>query len=197
MIIYRILNTVNGKSYIGLTTLTLGDRKHKHWLNFNDPKKNKTQAIYVAMTKYGWEAFEWHELATAETKEDLAELEKHFIKEFGTYGKAGYNMTIGGEGVNSPQKLERYVVQFPDGVIRVVTGYKKFCRDHKLNEGNLWHTYQPYKRTYTIKGKHYTYWQKNKTCKGYALLGKFNDYPGTEYLQAEGSGGLQSETQIG
>ena len=34
---------------------------------------------------------------------------------------------------------------------------------------------------------------KGKSCKGYVLLGKFNDYLGTEYLHVEGSGGLQTE----
>ena len=193
MIIYRIINKVNGKSYIGCTALTLGERKHKHWLNLNDKTKHKGRAIYLAMSKYGWDKFEWQELCSSLIKEDLPELEKFFIKEYDTYNK-GYNNTEGGEGVLQPKKLERYIVRFPDDEVRVVTGYKKFCREHKLNEGNLWQTYQPFKRTYSIKGKHYTYWKRNKTCKGYTLLGKFNDYLGTEYLQAEGSGGLQADT---
>jgi hypothetical protein len=126
------------------------------------------------------------------TKKDLIELEKQFIQEFDTY-ENGYNNTLGGEGVDNPRKLEKYVVRFPDGVVRIVEGYKKFCRDNSLNEGSLWNTYQPYKRTYTIKGKHYTYWMKGKSCKGHVLLGKFNDYLGTEYIQMDGSGGLLAE----
>lgn len=192
MLIYRVLNKVNGKTYIGLTTIGLSERKHKHWLNSRNPDKNKKQALYLAISKYGWDNFEWHELCSALTLEDLRDLEIQFIKEYDSYS-TGYNNTLGGEGVNNPRKLEKYIVRFPDGVVRVVEGYKKFCRDNQVNEGNLWHTYQPYKRTYTIKGKFYTYWMKNKTCKGYTLLGKFNDYLGTEYLQVEGSGGLQEE----
>lgn len=193
MLIYRAINTINGKSYIGLTTLTLSQRKHQHWLN-SRKKSHATYPIYLAIAKYGWDAFEWQELATAETKEQLVELEKQFIKEYGTYD-SGYKATLGGEGVLSPRKLEKYVIQFPDGLVRVVEGYKKFCRDHSLNEGALWNTYQPYKRTYHIKGKHYTYWMKARQCKGYVLLGKFNDYLGTEYIQMDGSGGLQAEIE--
>ena len=192
MIIYRALNTINGKSYIGLTTLSLGERKHKHWLNFRNPDKNKKQALYLAMTKYGWDKFEWQELCSALTKADLIELEKQFIQEYDSY-QNGYNNTLGGEGVNNPRKLEKYVIRFPDGTVNLVEGYKKFCRDFGLNEGSLWNTFQPYKRTYTIKGKHYTYWMKGKSCKGYVLLGKFNDYLGTEYIHVDGSGGLQTE----
>lgn len=192
MLIYRALNKINGKSYIGLTTLTLGERKHKHWLNSRNPDKNKKQAFYLAINKYGWDNFEWQEICSALTKEDLAKLEIDFIKEYDTYNN-GYNNTLGGEGVLNPRKLEKYVIRFPDGSINVVEGYKKFCREYNVNEGNLYKTFKPCKRTYHIKGKHYTYWQKLKHCKGYTLLGKFNDYLGTEYLQAEGSGGLQSE----
>lgn len=196
MIIYRVLNKINGKCYIGLTTLSLGERKHKHWLNSRNPNKNKNQALYLAINKYGWDSFEWQELCSALTKEDLVQLEKDFIKEFDSY-KNGYNNTLGGEGVLNPKKLEKYIVRFPDNSIKIVTGYKKFCREYGLNEGNLWGTYRPTKRTYTYKSKtgtrYYTYWEKNKTCKGYVLLGKFNDYLGTEYLLTEGSGGLQDE----
>lgn len=192
MIIYRVFNTVTGKSYIGLTTLSLVERKHKHWLNSRNPDKNKKQAFYLAINKYGWHKFEWQELCSALTKHDLIELEKQFILEYDSYNN-GYNNTLGGEGVNNPRKLEKYIVRFPDNSIHVVEGYKKFCREHKLNEGSFWNTYQPYKRTYSIKGKHYTYWMKGKSCKGYVLLGKFNDYLGTEYIHVDGSGGLQSE----
>jgi hypothetical protein len=192
MIIYRMINTINGKSYIGLTTLSLAERKHKHWLNFRNPDKNKKQAIYLAIEEYGWDKFEWQELCSALTKEDLVVLEKQFIQEYDSY-HMGYNNTLGGEGVNNPRKLEKYVVRFPDGIIHVVEGYKKFCRDAGLNEGNLWLTLNPCKRTYHIKGKHYTYWQQLKQHKGYVLLGKFNDYLGTEYIHVDGSGGLQTE----
>lgn len=193
MVVYRAVNTVTGKSYIGVTTLSLGERKHKHWLNSRNPDKNKKQAIYLAINKYGWDKFEWQELCSALTKKDLVELEKEFIKEYDSYNH-GYNNTIGGEGVLSPRKLEKYIVRFPDGVARVVEGYKKFCRDNGVNEGGLWNTYQPVKRTYHINGRHYTYWKKLNTCKGYVLLGKFNDYRGTEYIQANGSDGLQTDT---
>lgn len=192
MIIYRILNKVNGKSYIGLTTLNLAQRKHQHWLNSRNKSKKDKQAIYLAINKYGWDNFEWQELCSALSKKDLIELEKYFITEYNSFLN-GYNCTIGGEGVLNPQKLEKYIIKFPDDTINIITGYKKFCRDNNLNEGSLWNTFQPYKRTYTIKGKHYTYWMKGKSCKGYVLLGKFNDYLGTEYIHVDGSGGLQEE----
>ena len=176
--------------------MSLGERKHKHWLNSKNPDKNKKQAFYLAISKYGWENFEWQELCCALSKEDLSELEKQFIEEYDTY-QNGYNNTLGREGVLNPRKMERYVIRFPDNTIHIVTGWQKFCRKYNVNGGNLYHTLKPYKRTYTYKSKkgnkYYTYWMKAKSCKGYVLLGKFNDYLGTEYLQAEGSGGLQAD----
>lgn len=188
MIIYRVINKINGKSYIGCTTLSLSERKHKHWLNSRDSNKNTKQAIYLAFNKYGWDSFEWQELCSALSKDDLIELEKLFIAEYNSYEK-GYNLTLGGEEVNNPRKLEKYLVRFPDGTVHIITGWKKFCREYSLNEGNLWATFKPRKKTYSYKGnggpKYYTYYVKANHCKGYVLLGKFNDYLGTEYVSSE------------
>jgi len=189
MIIYRAINKINGKSYIGLTRLTLEDRKQKHFWNSNNPNKNKKQAFYLAIQKYGWDNFEWQELCSALTLKDLSELEKHFIKEFDSY-ENGYNNTLGGLSTEGSRKEEKYLIRFPDGTVHLVTGWNKFIREHNLNAGNLWKTFNPIKRTYEINGRYYTYWQKYNHTKGYTLLGKFNDYPETEYLQAEGSGEL-------
>lgn len=189
MIIYRAINTINGKSYIGLTRLTLEERKKKHYWNSQNPNKNKKQAFYLAIQKYGWENFEWQELCSARNLQDLSELEKYFIKEYDSY-KNGYNNTLGGLSTEGCRKEEVYLVKFPDGTINKVTGWNKFLREHGLNGGNLWRTLNPVKRTYEIKGRFYTYWMKNSHHKGYTLLGKFNDYGDSQYLQAEGSGEL-------
>lgn len=189
MIIYRAINTINGKSYIGLTRLTLEERKHKHWLNSRNEKKNLKQAFYLAINKYGWDKFEWQELCSALTLKDLSDLEKHFIQEFDSYNN-GYNNTLGGLSTEGCRKEEQYIIRFPDGTIHLVTGWNKFIREHNLNAGNLWRTLNPVKTTYEINGRFYTYYQKNHHCKGYTLLGKFNDYPDREYIQMDGSGEL-------
>lgn len=189
MIIYRAICNVNGKSYIGLTRLTLEERKHKHWLNSRNPRKNVRQAFYLAINKYGWDSFEWQELCSALTLKDLSALERYFISEYDSY-KNGYNNTLGGLSTEGCQKEEQYIIRFPDGTIHLVTGWNKFIRDNNLNAGNLWKTYHPTKRVYEIKGRFYTYWQVQNHHKGYKLLGKFNDYPDREYIQMDGSGEL-------
>ena len=186
MIIYRAINRINGKSYIGLTRLTLEERKQKHYWNSCNPNKNNKQAFYLAINKWGWENFEWQELCSALTLKDLADLEKHFIQEYNTY-EEGYNNTLGGLSTEGCKKEEQYIIRFPDGSIHLVTGWNRFIREHNLNAGNLWRTLNPVKRTYEINGRFYTYYQKNHHCKGYTLLGKFNDYPDREYIQMDGS----------
>lgn len=94
--IYRILNIVNAKSYIGQT---LYDNPNRRW---NTHKSNYTKLkhneyIYRAMRKYGIEKFEFSIICKCET-EELNQLETKYIKEFNTFGKFGYNMTSGGEG---------------------------------------------------------------------------------------------------
>jgi group I intron endonuclease len=49
------------------------------------------------MHKYGLDSFEVCELAKAESRKQLLELEKHFIKSLGTMHPKGYNLTSGGE----------------------------------------------------------------------------------------------------
>lgn len=91
--IYRAINTANGKSYIGFDS---------NWpARKTDHKRDKTKknAFYNAIRKYGWEAFNWEVLYQSKDKHHtLNEAETHFIKEYNTFKKDGYNMTLGGEG---------------------------------------------------------------------------------------------------
>lgn len=94
--IYRILNKINGKSYIGQTVF---DDPSKRWnTHKNIYKQEKHQEyLYRGMRKHGIENFEFRILSIC-NREELSKLECKYIKEFNTFGKAGYNMTSGGEG---------------------------------------------------------------------------------------------------
>lgn len=94
--VYRIINKLNGKSYIGQT---IYDSPRKRWdTHKSNYKKEKHQEyLYRAMRKHGFENFEFIIICKC-TKEELSELERTYIKEFNTFGRFGYNMTSGGEG---------------------------------------------------------------------------------------------------
>jgi group I intron endonuclease len=95
MLIYRAINTVNGKSYIGKTEKTLKRRRDLHVA----ASKQKSQfAFHKAIAKYGVDAFEWNVLEDCNSIENLNTQEKNYIKIYETFGLKGYNMTEGGEG---------------------------------------------------------------------------------------------------
>ncbi len=92
MIIYKATNKINGKSYIGQTVKSLESRKNEHKRSLND--------FYFirALRKYGFDSFEWGVLEYCDSKEELDEMEFHYIKQYGSFRPSGYNMTLGGEG---------------------------------------------------------------------------------------------------
>jgi len=92
-IIYKVTNLINEKVYIGQTILKFKRRKQIH--------ENCKQGWYFnrAIRKYGKNNFEWGILEHCDSKEELDEMEFHYIKQYNTFGKNGYNLTYGGDGV--------------------------------------------------------------------------------------------------
>jgi len=108
MVIYKVINTVNGKSYIGQTVRSLGVRKFEHLQMLNS---GLNLHFHRALRKYGEENFEWEVIDdTAKTIEELNEKEKHYIKKYDTFcdNGCGYNMTTGGKNaLHSKKTLEK------------------------------------------------------------------------------------------
>jgi group I intron endonuclease len=91
-IIYSVKNIVTGEYYIGATTNSLKSRKEDH-----EAKANKNQGYYFhdAIATYGKESFEWNQIDTASTIEELAIKEKEHIVKFDSK-ENGYNSDEGG-----------------------------------------------------------------------------------------------------
>ncbi len=106
-LIYVLTNTVNGKRYVGFTT----DLKKRLWKHKSVAKGDENQwALYSAIRKHGWEAFQCEVVACSKDVEYAQNvLEGWFIKQLQTYSNTGhgYNMTFGGEGalgtIKSPE----------------------------------------------------------------------------------------------
>jgi group I intron endonuclease len=94
MIIYKATNIINDKVYIGQTKNSLKIRKRKH---INDMRKSNTY-FSNALNKYGSSKFVWEVIEDCESKEELDEMEFHYIKQYNSLKPNGYNMTLGGEG---------------------------------------------------------------------------------------------------
>lgn len=93
MIIYKVTNTVNNKSYIGQTRQSIQERKQRHLYS---TQRGSKLAFHCALRKYGFDNFTWEILETADTPEELPVLEAQYIKKYRTFTE-GYNMTSGGE----------------------------------------------------------------------------------------------------
>src|ERR1700688_540434 len=99
MIVYLITNTVNGKRYIGQTSLTLGERWSLH-----KSRHSQCTAIKSAVDKYGFSNFEISILFDNLTKELADELEKEYIVRYNSHPPYGYNLTDGGDGLFNPSQ---------------------------------------------------------------------------------------------
>lgn len=90
--IYTITNTLNNKSYIGISS----DLKRR-WRDHKNPDGQCTY-LHKAIKKYGYELFKFTHIADAFTWKDACELEKQLIVELNTKSPNGYNLTLGGDG---------------------------------------------------------------------------------------------------
>ena len=91
--IYKIINDINGKIYIGKTHFSVEKRWKQHCREFQRDR-NKKRPLYAAMKKYGVEHFH---IELIEETDSPEEREKYWIEYYGSF-KYGYNATIGGDG---------------------------------------------------------------------------------------------------
>ena len=90
LIIYKIINKINKKIYIGQTTRTLEERKKSY-------KYEKGRPIAHAIKKYGFENFDFQINDTATNMKDLNDKEEEWIEKTNARHKGiGYNIAFGG-----------------------------------------------------------------------------------------------------
>ena len=98
--IYKIINNINQKIYIGKTSSTIEKRFKEHC---NDSKKERYEKrpLYDAMNKYGIENFTVEKVEEVENDEIASEREIYWINKLRTYigfnDCNGYNATLGGD----------------------------------------------------------------------------------------------------
>lgn len=88
------MNKIDKKQYIGQTIRSINTRWKQHVYDAKALRNNSY--LYQAIRKYGAEKFVIKELATADTIEELNELEIKYIKEYNTLVPKGYNLDSGG-----------------------------------------------------------------------------------------------------
>lgn len=94
--IYKIINDINDKVYIGKTLLSIEERFKEHCKDSKREKKEK-RPLYNAMNKYGIEHFLIEEIEECDYNV-VNDREKYWIEYYSSF-KYGYNATTGGDGV--------------------------------------------------------------------------------------------------
>lgn len=108
MLCYQITNIVNGKAYIGLTTLTLAARWSRH---VRLAARGVGYALHAAIRAYGVDSFLIDEVAMPlnEDPKSLAALECELISQAESLAPGGYNLTRGGDGVGGCDETARKI----------------------------------------------------------------------------------------
>ena len=115
--IYKITNLINGKEYIGQTSLSIQERFKQHIHDANKGYYNH-RPLYNAFNKYGIENFIIEELEECNI-EEVNQKEIEYINKFNTYFN-GYNATLGGEGtiiIDYDEVLKKYQMGLSAGQI--------------------------------------------------------------------------------
>lgn len=91
-IVYRVVHIETGKSYIGVTTRGLCERKAEH---LKDMERNSPYPFHQAIATYGPDAFKFEQIDTANSTDELAKKEKQYISKYDSM-ENGYNLDCGG-----------------------------------------------------------------------------------------------------
>lgn len=135
--IYKIVNDINDKIYIGKTIYTPAHRFKEHC---KDAKNHKYQSkLHKAMRKYGFEHFSIQVLEECDDSL-LSEKEQQYIYSLDTV-QNGYNITYGGEG-ETTVNIQEIISLFLEGKniteIHSITGYTtKTISKHLKNNGYI------------------------------------------------------------
>ena len=114
--IYRILNTSNGKSYVGQSYRN--DPKYRYGCHNGDAfKRNSPLALHCAMRKYGSESFIIETLVSGKNKHQLNTLECYYAEQYQSYiWENGYNMVACGGG--PPTECKKHTKDFKEALAK-------------------------------------------------------------------------------
>ena len=92
MLIYKIVNKINGKVYIGQTIRSIEDRWSDHCKN-----SSRCTAIKNAIVKYGIDNFKISTISYCNSLDEMNHREERYISLYNTMSPNGYNLQPGGK----------------------------------------------------------------------------------------------------
>lgn len=154
--IYRFLNIVNGKSYIGQSTNIEG-RKQAHLREYKNPNSHSYNSkFYRSLRKYGPDKYKFFILTSNDSfsKTDLNSLEVFYIQHFNSY-KYGYNSTPGGDsfGFGASRELNVADVEIiKERILSTNDTFESIASNYKvspslismINTGAIWNNENGY-----------------------------------------------------
>jgi len=137
MKVYCIENKIDGKKYVGITRGEIERRFKQHKTITKTKNSSNKSHIHNAMALYGVENFIVYELDRAETKEELFEKEKEWIKKLDSKNN-GYNETDGGEGTFGWKPTEEQKKQNSERIKKVMENeeHRKLLSEKSKNYWN-------------------------------------------------------------
>lgn len=95
-LIYKVINNINNKIYVGFTGQQLKRRINQHKYR---AKKLENLPFYNAINKYGFHNFEFIIIDKARIEKQIKLKEIKYIKLYNSRAPNGYNATNGGDGI--------------------------------------------------------------------------------------------------
>ena len=128
--VYRHVNLINQKIYIGITKRIPEVRWGKDGKNYKN-----SPVFYNAIKKYGWDNFSHEVLFTNLTKEEACQKEIELIKEYKTQEiEHGYNVLSGGNHFSMPDSVKKHLSKMLMGN---QNGKGKICSEEKKQKISL------------------------------------------------------------
>lgn len=122
--IYKIVNIINNKIYVGQTKNSLEIRKKRH---LNDVKYGSKLPIHTAIRKYGIENFKFETIEYCNI-ENLDDREKFWIEKLNTLCKNGYNIRNGAYG-DQPEEWKKRIRYSSKGRGKKVLSFNPITAD--------------------------------------------------------------------
>lgn len=126
--VYKITNTINDKSYIGIS-VDIERRWKDHKLPYNWNRESN-KLLYRAFSKYDIQNFTFEVLEECKISE-LSEKEKYYIEKYDTL-KNGYNATAGGEDFSGESHPGHKLTK--EDIIDIRTRYGNLERKNQVYE---------------------------------------------------------------
>lgn len=123
--VYKHVNNINNKQYIGITKRKPEERWGSRGINY----QNRSPYFWAAIVKYGWNNFTHEIIASGLSKEEACSMEIELIKKLKTQDRNfGYNILEGG---TAPKITDEVREKMSKAMMGNKNGLGKKCSEEK------------------------------------------------------------------